>query len=147
MQEKEQNITSKKQNNSPIKHRILQYIEYLGISKRDFYAKTMISRGTLESSTGITEEIIARFIATYQNISPVWLLTGEGAMTTDKKGYNSVQDNDQILRESGSASYTCKSCAEKDKIIEVQEDYIRTLKKVIDTLAGGANASHISQTG
>lgn len=67
---------------SPIKQRILQYIETLNVSKRKFYEETGISRGTLESNTGITEEVMAKFIVTHPEISPVWLLTGKGPMTT-----------------------------------------------------------------
>lgn len=70
MQEKEQNI-------SPIKQRILQFIDDLGISKRDFYEKTGISRGTLESKTGITEETLAKFFATYADADILFILTGE----------------------------------------------------------------------
>lgn len=73
MQEKEQKI-------SPIKQRILYFAESLGISKREFYAKIGVSRGTLESKTGITEDVLAKFIATYPNISIEWLLKGEGNM-------------------------------------------------------------------
>lgn len=73
MQTKEQKI-------SPIKQRILHFADTLGISKREFYAKIGVSRGTLESRTGITEDIVAKFIATYPDISTDWLLTGNGAM-------------------------------------------------------------------
>lgn len=71
MQEKEQNI-------SPIKQRILHLIDLLNISKRDFYLKTGISRGTLESSTGITEDTLAKLFATYQNVNQIYILTGNG---------------------------------------------------------------------
>lgn len=71
MQEKAQKI-------SPIKQRILQFADTLGISKRDFYAKIGVSRGTLEAKTGITEEIMAKFIATFPDISVDWLVTGRG---------------------------------------------------------------------
>lgn len=73
MQEKIQKI-------SPIKQRILQFIDTLGISKRDFYAKTGISRGTLESGTGITEDTIAKVFATYSNLSPSWIFLNQGEM-------------------------------------------------------------------
>lgn len=73
-------MQEKKQNISPVKQRILLFAESLGISKRDFYLKIGVSRGTLESKTGITEDILAKFIATYPDISIVWLLTGEGSM-------------------------------------------------------------------
>ena len=71
MQEKRRNI-------SPVKDRILYYIENLSISKREFYSKTGISRGALESPTGITEDTLAKFIATYPEVSLEWLIRGEG---------------------------------------------------------------------
>lgn len=73
MQAKEQNI-------SPIKQRILQFAGTLGISKRDFYTKIGVSRGTLESKTGITEDVMAKFIATFPDINYEWLLSGRGSM-------------------------------------------------------------------
>lgn len=85
MQEKEQKI-------SPIKQRILQYAESLGISKREFYAKIGVSRGTLESKTGITEDVLAKFIATYPNISVEWLLTGDGKPEKEQKSLVSVKE-------------------------------------------------------
>ena len=122
-------MQEKKQNNSPIKQRILQFIEELGVSKREFYSQTSISRGTLESGTGITEDIIARFIATYQNISPVWLLTGEGAM------FNS---NEPLLKEPTSSDLPggpCQQCRLRDIIIAKQEDSIELLKDKISQLS------------
>lgn len=77
MQEKEQKI-------SPIKKRILEYADTLHISKRDFYKQIGVSRGTLESKTGITEEIMAKFIATFPNISLEWLVTGNGERERQK---------------------------------------------------------------
>lgn len=77
MQEKEQKI-------SPIKSRILQFVDTLGISKRDFYKTIEVSRGTLESKTGITEDVVTKFIANYPKVNIVWLMTGKGEMI--KKG-------------------------------------------------------------
>lgn len=52
----------------------------LGISKRDFYAKIGVSRGTLESKTGITEDVITKFFAAYPEVSIEWLMLGVGEM-------------------------------------------------------------------
>lgn len=71
-------MQEEKQNISPIKQRILQFVEDLGISKRDFYSFTGISRGTLESKTGITEDTLTKLFAAYPNLSPVWVFTGGG---------------------------------------------------------------------
>ena len=77
MQEKVQKI-------SPTKQRILQFVDTLGISKRDFCAATGISRGTLESSTGITEDTIAKVFATYPDLSPMWVVLGKGEMLNNQ---------------------------------------------------------------
>jgi phage repressor protein C with HTH and peptisase S24 domain len=71
MQEKEQKI-------SPTKERILQFADTLGISKREFYKIIDVSRGTLESKTGITEDTLAKFIAIYPQVNIEWLMTGRG---------------------------------------------------------------------
>ena len=86
------------QNISPIKSRILQFAGTLNISKRGFYEKIGVSRGTLESKTGITEDVMAKFMAAYKEVSPEWLLTGHGSMLKEK----SIQLADtETLNESG----------------------------------------------
>lgn len=76
MQTKEQKI-------SPIKQRILHFASTLGISKREFYSMIGVSRGTLESPTGITEDVMAKFIASFPSVNSDWLLTGAGSMLKD----------------------------------------------------------------
>ena len=67
-------------NNSPIKERILQFIQYKGISRYRFYKECGITRGVLDKKSGISEDNIAKFIAFYPEIRQGWLLTGEGPM-------------------------------------------------------------------
>lgn len=120
MQEKRHKI-------SPIKQRILQFIEELGVSKREFYLRTSISRGTLESGTGITEDIIARFIATYQNVSPAWLLTGEGKMfNVDEPKKDDVASN--------LPTGPCQQCEQRERVIASQAKTITLLEEKIESL-------------
>lgn len=77
MQEKEQKI-------SPIKQRILQFADTLNVSKREFYLQIGVSRGTLESKTGITEDVLAKFIAAFPDVSIEWLIQGKGDMLINK---------------------------------------------------------------
>lgn len=65
---------------SKIKQRILQYADYYKYSKRKIYADTGIANGVLDKSTGLTEDNIEKFISTYKEVSPEWLLTGNGEM-------------------------------------------------------------------
>lgn len=98
MQEKMQNI-------SPIKKRILQFIDTMNISRREFYTKTGISRGTLESNTGITEETMAKLIAIYPEIDIIYMYTGEISKP------NTYLENEafSVLKESDQVPYGLKS--------------------------------------
>lgn len=68
------------QEKSPIKQRILQFIEYKGITQYEVYKNTGITRGILTQNNGISEENLSRFLEYYHEISIKWLLTGEGSM-------------------------------------------------------------------
>lgn len=65
---------------SPIKKRILQYIDDKNISKYKFYQESGITRGVLDKTSGISEDNIAKFIAYTPDVNPEWLLTGKGEM-------------------------------------------------------------------
>lgn len=83
-----------KQKISPIKQRILQFANDLGISKREFYERIGVSRGTLESPTGITEDVMTKFIATYPDVSIEWLISGKGPII--KKEENNTDEKKRI---------------------------------------------------
>ena len=65
---------------SIIKERILQYLDFKGISKYKFYQETGVTNGVLSQKNGISEENILRFLNYYTDISSEWLLTGKGEM-------------------------------------------------------------------
>mgnify|MGYP000114477937 CR=1 FL=1 len=115
MQEKGQNI-------SPVKRRILYFIDSLLISKREFYSKTGISRGTLESNTGITEDTMAKFIATFPEVSLDWLILGEGDMIRKTTPSPEERDIMELSR---------KLVEAKDEIIELQKAHIESLMERI----------------
>lgn len=81
MQEKRQDI-------SPIKGRILQYIDCKNITEYAFYRDSKITRGILRQRNGISEENLFKFVAYAQDLSPSWILTGKGNMfvTNDEAG-------------------------------------------------------------
>jgi hypothetical protein bfra3_16308 len=67
-------------NFSTQKDRILQFIDYKGISKNKFYIETGISNGILDKKSGLSMDTIEKFYSTYPEINPEWLLTGQGPM-------------------------------------------------------------------
>lgn len=93
-------MDKKEQKISPIKQRILYFADTLGISKREFYTKIGVSRGTLESNTGITEDILAKFIAIFPEIDLYWLILGEGSMYRDTAVMSGTAppDRDEIIQ-------------------------------------------------
>lgn len=70
---------------SIIKDRILKYLDYKGITMYKCYAETGISRGVLGQSNGISEENLLKFINRYEDVSIIWLMTGNGDMVDSKK--------------------------------------------------------------
>jgi hypothetical protein len=68
------------------KEKILQFIEYNGIKKRDFLEKTGIKRGFLDKdklNQAVSDEHFAKIIAEFPELSLDWLITGKGAMLRD----------------------------------------------------------------
>lgn len=111
-----------KQYISPIKQRILYFIDEIGITKREFYRRTDISRGTLENlSSSVSEIVLEKFIATFDNVNIIWLITGEGEM---------VKSHEVVVNE-GSG---CKLCDKKDRLIEKLERQLERQEKEIDRL-------------
>ncbi len=65
------------------KQRILQYLDCKGIDKRVFFTQTGIKRGLLDADklqSSVSDISIAKILATFPDINPDWLLTGQGSM-------------------------------------------------------------------
>lgn len=69
-----------KQEKSPIKQKILHYLNKKGITPYEFYKNSGVTRGILQQNNGISEENIARFLAYAKDVNIEWLLTGTGSM-------------------------------------------------------------------
>ncbi len=137
MQEKNQNI-------SPIKQRILQFAATLGISKREFYAKIGVSRGTLESETGITEVVIAKFFAAFPDVSVEWVITGRGEPFTPAAGEEKDKSGEKGGIPSGGGIIADKLFAiiqEKDGVIRQQAEEIGRLRERVLQLERGKGRS------
>jgi hypothetical protein len=68
---------------SPIKERIMQFIDNEGIIKAVFYGKIKISSSNFKGDGAKSElggDIIAKILSEYPNLNPEWLLTGKGEM-------------------------------------------------------------------
>lgn len=65
------------------KRRILQFIEYKNITLQNFFVRTGIKRGFLDSDKldqAVSDKHFTMIFAAFPEISPDWLLTGKGEM-------------------------------------------------------------------
>lgn len=65
---------------SILKQRILQYLDYKGITKYKFYQDTGVSNGVLSQSNELSGKNIEKILSYYRDLSPEWLHTGKGSM-------------------------------------------------------------------
>ncbi len=66
---------------SPIKHRVILYLDNQGIKKSIFFKKTGISPSNFKGSGAKSElggDKIVKIITVFEDINPEWLLTGKG---------------------------------------------------------------------
>lgn len=106
-----------------IKEKILQYLDYKGITKYKFYQETGITNGILSQSNGFSEENILKFLNVYKDISLDWLFFGTEPMIK----------TDTTKEQSGN----CQSCADKERIIEALKSTISTQDTLIKVLMQG----------
>lgn len=100
-------MQNSKQNKSLIKRNILEYLSFKGISRYEFYKKSGISRGTLDNTSGLTEDNIGKVLAYCTDLSLVWMLTGEGEMLVnpDGDGYSTLNNTGLNVVRDGKSHY------------------------------------------
>lgn len=113
------------QEKSPIKQRILYYLDYKNVSKYEFYKKSGVTRGVLDQNTGISEDSITKFIVYAQDISLIWLMTGEGDMLKQEEA-PSPQVVETII--------VHKSDPKDLEIMQLQRSQIKLLEEKIKQL-------------
>lgn len=111
---------------SPIKERILYFIEIKGLTKLDFCEKVGISYAnmkgkSLESEIGGSQ--IAEILSTFDEISPDWLILGKGDLFRNK---TSTSDN---------STTKCQVCIEKERVIEALKSTISKQDTIIELLS------------
>lgn len=81
---------------SNIIERILQIIEYKGISKRQFCSSINVSPGFFNTlRDNVSSSALEKILKIYPEIDPVWLLTGNGEMTiTPRQRWQNIDNKD-----------------------------------------------------
>lgn len=86
---------------SPIKSRIIQFIDNVGVVKESFYEKTGISASNFKG-IGAKSEIggdkIAKILTFFPELNPEWLITGKGNMYKDQSRVSDQVAGDALIR-------------------------------------------------
>ena len=125
------------------KRRILQFIEYKGIGITNFFKKTGIKRGFLDTDkldSSVSDMFLAKIIAVFPELNIEWLLTGEGEMLREEgivqQALNNVSSTitqtqtinvpkDYEERKKENKRLTQENSGLKDKIISLMEEKIK----------------------
>ena len=122
------------QKNSPIKEKILQYIDYKGFTKYKFYQDSGITRGVLDKESGISEDNIAKFIAYAKDVDLNWLFLDKGEMIKTKDENSVTVSNSDINGDKNGDKPKVKKMlpfeSEILSISEPQSEYGKVIRKL-----------------
>lgn len=77
--------------------RILQFIGYKGISKREFYASVDLSNGYLDKTKTINSDVLERINYKYPELDILWVINGKGEMLkTEEKPTDTPTENNHL---------------------------------------------------
>jgi hypothetical protein len=139
-----------------LKERILQFLDYKGISKYECYQSTGITNGVLSKKEGLSEENLLRFISYYTEVNPDWLLTGDGPMLRDERpaqvseptvvyerdprDIQLISTQEEIIRRDK------ELVATKDELIAMLKNRISDLEKGSESMGLGSARSAAGET-
>lgn len=81
------------------KEKIIQYLNYKGISKNKFYTKTGLSIGFLDSGSSLGVDKLRLIIDNYHDFNLDWLITGKGSMIKTEHKDESLSGEIDILNQ------------------------------------------------
>ncbi|WP_138481693.1 hypothetical protein [Dyadobacter bucti] len=120
------------QEKSQIKRNILQFLEYKGIGKSEFYRQTGITRSVLDQNNGMSEDNLARFLVKFPEVRAEWLILGEGEML--KAENNSENAATTIEKKSNQVEVLKTELLAANDSIKLMQRQIVTYLDIIDDL-------------
>ncbi len=136
-----------------IKERILHIPEVMGITKQEFFRTVGLQYGNFTGAnkdTQIGSDSLAKILAAYQNVNPMWLLTGEGDIfvgtdamgvrTRERNIASDVMGSYRVVEAGENNMSIVKMVAEDrkvhDEIVVSQQRTIERQQGTIDKLVG-----------
>jgi phage repressor protein C with HTH and peptisase S24 domain len=109
------------------KEKILKYLDFKNISKREFYLNTGLSNGFLDSGKYISTENAEIIISKYPDLSLEWLIMGTGEMIKTKSIENVTFENTETKTKS-IENVTFQNGNKKGNNIEENEKYKKSYR-------------------
>lgn len=102
---------------SPIKKRIIEFIEIQGVTKLNFCKSVDISYSNLKGKSLLSEiggEALVKISSFYSDINLEWLITGKGSMLKEEKQstYSQKEDILHVNKEVSTYKKSIKTCDE-----------------------------------
>ncbi|MFK7061388.1 hypothetical protein V3Q90_14820 [Flavobacterium oreochromis] len=101
-----------------IQDRIIQFIEYKGLTKYKFYKKTNLSNGFLDKKGTIGVDKCEIIYSFFPEINLEWLITGKGEMLKTNITTEAVQENSGI---------------DYKELAEARKETIESLKETLES--------------
>jgi transcriptional regulator with XRE-family HTH domain len=122
--------------NTDFSERILQVIDYFGITRNDFakkigYKRSQALYDMINGKALPSYDFFSKLLSSeYSEINIEWLITGKGAML------KSEELNTNIIEDTESPPYVkqCVSCQEKERLIETLRECIKAKDITIESL-------------
>jgi len=129
--------------------RVLQFIEYKGISKRVFYANTGLSNGFLDKSSNIGSDKLEKIISAYPDLSLLFVVTGNGSMLNGAYSAPADAEAAYLGVNEPEPRYGNRTVSKSDKAAIANPDYsgqkiILTPQYITVDSGGEENILHVS---
>lgn len=111
------------------KEKIDEILKYFHLSLADFSRKLDVKYDTIcsvffEKTKGFSPDIMRKIVKAIPEISPYWLITGEGEMICNNSGI--IQHHNHTA--------TATQSANLDKLIELSTSQQRTIEKLVNLI-------------
>lgn len=111
---------------SPIKTRVLQYLDYKGILKENFYQVSLISASNFKGNGAKSElggDKIVKILSIYPEIDANWLLLGKGEMLR--------KNTNEINYSHGFSKDFCPQCELRERLLAAKDETISALRALL----------------
>ena len=124
---------------APIKERVRMYLKVKGVKIRDFLKATGVSESNFKSKySEFGGEAIAEILSVYSDISPYWLILGQGEMLTGHRPLieiGNIKGDNNIYGDANTAtSLGGRQLGDQEALLRSQSEQIRILEQQVSHL-------------